>query len=143
MRPWTNSSLPALCRDSGRVQIRCALVEQQQPHGHFKRLSDEPSVCADDCDQGFEGQAGDPRVNYTLHPRWNTGPYEERVGFQTPPAKGTINSAFKRAFFSRVAEITGYPGTESACGARARNDATPEKCGIIYIQASDSCEVRG
>jgi hypothetical protein len=112
MRPWTNSSLLALCRDSGRAQIRCALVEQQQPHGHFKRLSDESSVCADDYDPGFEGQAGDLWVNDTLHPRWATGPYEERVGFQTPPVNWTINSAFKVAFFSRVAEITGYPGTE-------------------------------
>ena len=63
-------------------------------------------------DQGFEGQADDPWVNYTLHPRWNTGPYGDLVGFQTPPVNWTINSPFKRAFFSQVAEITGYPGAE-------------------------------
>ena len=59
-------------------------------------------------DQGFEGQADDPWVNYTQHPRWNTGPLEDLVGFQTPPVNWTINSGFKKAFFSRVAEITGY-----------------------------------
>jgi hypothetical protein len=59
-------------------------------------------------DQGFEGQADDPYVNYTRYPRWNTGPFEELNGFQTPPVNWTINSPFKKAFFSRVAEITGY-----------------------------------
>jgi hypothetical protein len=37
------------------------------------------------------------------------GQLEELVGFQTPPVNWTINSPFKRAFFSRAAEITGYP----------------------------------
>jgi hypothetical protein len=61
-------------------------------------------------DQGFEGQADDPYVHYAPRPRWNTGPFEALNGFQTPPVNWTINSSFKKAFFSRVAEITGYPG---------------------------------
>jgi hypothetical protein len=61
-------------------------------------------------DQGFEGQAGDPWLPYQPRPRWNTGPFEELNGFQTPPVNWTINSGFKKAFFSRVAEITGYLG---------------------------------
>jgi hypothetical protein len=66
-------------------------------------------------DQGFEGQADDPWLPYQPRPRWNTGPFEELNGFQTPPVNWTINSGFKKAFFSRVAEITGYPGkTEQA-----------------------------
>jgi hypothetical protein len=59
-------------------------------------------------DQGFEGQADDPYVHYAPRPRWNTGPFEELVGFQTPPVNWTINSPFKRAFFARVAEVTGH-----------------------------------
>jgi hypothetical protein len=63
-------------------------------------------------DQGFEGQGDDPYERYQPRPRWNTGPFEELNGFQTPPVNWTINSDFKRAFFSRVAEVTSYPGTE-------------------------------
>ena len=61
-------------------------------------------------DQGFEGQADDPWLPYQPRPRWNTGPFEELNGFQTVPVNWTINSPFKQAFFSRVAEITGYLG---------------------------------
>jgi hypothetical protein len=61
-------------------------------------------------DQGFEGQADDPYVHYVPRPRWNRAPFEELNGFQTPPVNWTINSGFKRAFFARVAEVTGYPG---------------------------------
>ena len=58
-------------------------------------------------DQGFEGQADDPWLPYQPRPRWNTGPFEALNGFQTPPVNWTINSDFKKAFFSRVAKITG------------------------------------
>jgi hypothetical protein len=61
-------------------------------------------------DQGLEGQADDPWLPYQPRPRWNTGPFEELNGFQTVPVNWTINSPFKRAFFSRVAEITRYLG---------------------------------
>ena len=67
-------------------------------------------------DQGFEGQAEDPYLHYAPRPRWNTGPYEELNGFQTPPVNWTINSDFKRAFFTRVAEITGSPGIGLSSG---------------------------
>jgi hypothetical protein len=63
-------------------------------------------------DQGFEGQGDDPYLPYQPRPRWNDKPFEELNGFQTPPVNWTINSPFKRAFFSRVAEITNCPGTE-------------------------------
>jgi hypothetical protein len=59
-------------------------------------------------DQGFEGQADDPYVHYAPRPRWNDSPFEELNGFQTPPVNWTINTPFKRAFFDRVAEVTGY-----------------------------------
>jgi len=36
--------------------------------------------------------------------------YADWSGFQTPPVNWTINTPEKRAFFSRVAEVTGYPG---------------------------------
>jgi hypothetical protein len=35
---------------------------------------------------------------------------EELVGFQMPAVNWTINSGFRKAFFSCVAEITGYLG---------------------------------
>jgi hypothetical protein len=47
---------------------------------------------------------------YEARPRWNDKPVEELNGFQTPLVNWTINSPFKRAFFSRVAEVTGYSG---------------------------------
>jgi hypothetical protein len=59
-------------------------------------------------DQGFEGQGDDPWLPYQPRPRWNAGPFEELNGFQTVPVNWTINSGFKKAFFSRVAEITDY-----------------------------------
>jgi len=59
-------------------------------------------------DQGFEGQADDPYVNYVPRPRGNKGPFEALNGFQTPPVNWAINTPFKRAFFGRVAEVTGY-----------------------------------
>jgi len=67
-------------------------------------------------DQGYGGQAGwkgDAYVDYRSRPR--EARYEELSGFQTPPVNWTINTDLKRAFFTRVAEITGYPG---AAGGR-------------------------
>ena len=58
-------------------------------------------------DQGFAGQGDDPYADYTSRPRWNDGPFETLSGFQTPPVNWTINTPFKRAFFERVAEVTG------------------------------------
>jgi hypothetical protein len=58
-------------------------------------------------DQGFEGQADDPYVHYAPRPRKNTGPLSALNGFQTPPVNWGINTPFKRAFFDRVAEVTG------------------------------------
>ena len=61
-------------------------------------------------DQGYGGAAGwtgDAYVNYRSRPRESR--YEELSGFQTPPVNWTINTDLKRAFFRRVAEITGYP----------------------------------
>ena len=63
-------------------------------------------------DQGFEGQGDDPYERYQNHPRRNNGPFEELNGFQTPPVNWTINSRFKRDFFTQVAKITGYPLTK-------------------------------
>jgi hypothetical protein len=59
-------------------------------------------------DQGFEGQADDPYLHYAPRPRWNEGPFDALNGFQTPPVNWTINTPFKRAFFERVAEVTGF-----------------------------------
>jgi hypothetical protein len=59
-------------------------------------------------DQGFGGSAawaGDAYVDYRSRPRESR--HEELSGFQTPPINWTINTDLKRAFFNRVAEITG------------------------------------
>lgn len=59
-------------------------------------------------DQGWHGQGGDPWEDYTSRPRYrDDAPWEELSGFQTPPVNWGINTPFKRAFFERVAEITG------------------------------------
>jgi hypothetical protein len=66
-------------------------------------------------DQGFGGPAGwagDAYVDYRSRPRESQ--YEELSGFQTPPVNWTINTDLKRAFFSRVAEITGAGGARGA-----------------------------
>ena len=64
-------------------------------------------------DQGFAGQAEteDPYTWYEDKPRWNTGPFEALSGFQTPPVNWGVNTPFKRAFFNRVAEVTGAPAS--------------------------------
>jgi hypothetical protein len=63
-------------------------------------------------DQGFgSGWWGDIWVDYRAQERETN--YEELSGFQTPPVNWTINTDLKRAFFGRVAEITGYPGSDS------------------------------
>jgi hypothetical protein len=62
-------------------------------------------------DQGFAGEmgwGGDAYVDMKAKPREDV--YEELSGFQTPPVNWTINTPHKRAFFERVAEITGYSG---------------------------------
>ncbi len=61
-------------------------------------------------DQGY-GAAWkwDAYVDYEHKPRETR--YEELSGFQTPPVNWTINTDQKRAFFHKVAEITGYPGS--------------------------------
>jgi hypothetical protein len=61
-------------------------------------------------DQGFGGAAawaGDAYVDYRSRPRETR--YEELSGFQTPPVNWSINTDLKRAFFTRVAAITGFP----------------------------------
>jgi hypothetical protein len=63
-------------------------------------------------DQGFAGPAGwggDAYVDMRSRPRESR--FEELSGFQTPPVNWTINTDLKRAFFQRVAAITGYPGS--------------------------------
>jgi len=59
-------------------------------------------------DQGWHGQAEDPWEDYNTRPRWrDDAPWEALSGFQTPPINWGINTPLKRAFFRRVAEITG------------------------------------
>lgn len=58
-------------------------------------------------DQGWQGQGTDPYEDYVPRPRGNEGPFEELSGFQTPPVNWGINTPFKKAFFERVAEVTG------------------------------------
>jgi hypothetical protein len=59
-------------------------------------------------DQGFgSGWWGDIWVDYRSREREQS--YAELSGFQTPPINWTINTDLKRAFFGRVAEITGNP----------------------------------
>ncbi len=60
-------------------------------------------------DQGFggpDGWAGDAYVDSRSRPRETS--YQELSGFQTPPVNWTINTDLKRAFFGRVAEVTGH-----------------------------------
>lgn len=57
-------------------------------------------------DQGFGSDwKGDRWVPYHTQPREKD--YESLSGFQTPPVNWRINTEHKRAFFQRVAEITG------------------------------------
>ncbi len=59
-------------------------------------------------DQGWHGQGDDPWESYVPRPRYrDDAPWEQLSGFQTPPVNWGINTPFKRAFFERVAEITG------------------------------------
>ena len=60
-------------------------------------------------DQGYGGAdayAGDKYMDYRSHRRETL--YEELSGFQTPPVNWRINTVEKKAFFDRVAEVTGY-----------------------------------
>lgn len=56
-------------------------------------------------DQGNGSEWKDVYVDTRGQPR--EGCYEDLSGFQTPPVNWTINTEHKRAFFGRVAEITG------------------------------------
>lgn len=65
-------------------------------------------------DQGWHGQGEDPWEDYNPRPRWrDDAPWERLSGFQTPPVNWGINTPFKRAFFERVAEITGAAERQS------------------------------
>jgi hypothetical protein len=60
-------------------------------------------------DQGYGGPrawGGDAYLDYRSKPRESD--YSELSGFQTPPVNWTINTQQKRAFFERVAEVTGH-----------------------------------
>ncbi len=64
-------------------------------------------------DQGLGGPAvwgGDAYVDYRSRTREIQ--CEEFSGFQTPPVNWIINTDLKRAFFTRVAEITGGHGSK-------------------------------
>lgn len=61
-----------------------------------------------------QGHNGEPHRRHDIYmdtrlPRETA--YDALSGFQTPPVNWTINTPEKRAFFERVAEVTGYPGT--------------------------------
>ena len=63
-------------------------------------------------DQGFgSGWKGDHWVRFETQPRETS--YERLSGFQTPPVHWGINTEYKRAFFARVAEISGVKGRGS------------------------------
>lgn len=60
-----------------------------------------------------QGHNGEPHRRHDIYmdtrlPRETA--YADWSGFQTPPVNWTINTPEKRAFFGRVAEVTGYPG---------------------------------
>jgi len=58
-------------------------------------------------DQGFgSGWRGDIWVDYASQGREDQ--YEALSGYQTPPINWGINTEYKRAFFERVSEVTGY-----------------------------------
>jgi hypothetical protein len=60
-------------------------------------------------DQGFgSGWWGDIWVDYRKQEREQT--YADLSGFQTPPINWGINTDLKRAFFGRVAQLTGRTG---------------------------------
>ncbi len=62
-------------------------------------------------DQGFgSAYGGDLWVDFRARPRETD--HASLSGFQTPPINWTINTDRKRAFFRRVAEVTGYPGSD-------------------------------
>lgn len=64
-------------------------------------------------DQGYAGDGGwhgDAWVDFRSRPRESR--YADLSGFQTPPINWTINTEHKRAFFNRVAEVTGSRGSD-------------------------------
>lgn len=57
-------------------------------------------------DQGYGSNwTGDAWVDFSARPREDR--FENLSGFQTPPINWTINTDHKRAFFHRVAQVTG------------------------------------
>jgi hypothetical protein len=56
-------------------------------------------------DQGYGCGRYQAKHNWAAHGREDS--YEELSGFQTLPVNWSINTQFKRAFFGRVAEVTG------------------------------------
>jgi len=87
-------------------------------------LINEDSICLDNLDaacdeyaswgyysQGF-GSAYKDRTDWTIKPR--EAAYPELSGFQTVPVNWQINTGEKRAFFQRVAAITGISPADAA-----------------------------
>jgi hypothetical protein len=56
--------------------------------------------------QGYGSGYQDQRWDWTTHERERR--YQDLSGYQTPPVNWGINTPLKRAFFDRVAEITGH-----------------------------------
>jgi hypothetical protein len=61
-----------------------------------------------------QGRNGEGHRSHDIYADWSEpreSDYASLSGFQTPPINWTINTPRKRAFFGRVAQITGSPAT--------------------------------
>jgi hypothetical protein len=95
-----------------RIAPKPIVINEDSPATPNLEVSWRKGVSWGYYDQGWRGQGNDPWEDYTSRPRYrDDAPWDELTGFQTPPVNWTINTPFKQAFFRRVAEITGAPGS--------------------------------
>lgn len=94
-----------------RIAPKPVVINEDSPAGPNLEVAWRKGVSWGYYDQGWSGQASDPWEDYTSRPRFRDDAlWPQLAGFQTPPVNWGINTPLKRAFFSRVAEITGAAG---------------------------------
>jgi hypothetical protein len=97
-----------------RARPKPILINEDSPAVENLDVSWRRGVSWGYYDQGFAGEGGwrgDAWVDFSARPRESR--FAELSGFQTPPVNWTINTDYKRAFFNRVAEVTGTSTSES------------------------------
>jgi hypothetical protein len=91
--------------EAARGKVRPILINEDSPDIENLEAAVDEGVSWGYYDQGYGCDYKHLKIDWTVRPRESR--VEDLSGYQTPPVNWGINTPEKRAFFGRVAEITG------------------------------------